>query len=61
LPSFHKKTLACFSDYSASSIAAGPLHRHSRLPESGPPPTNWLRGSFAFRLFYARNISVAPL
>jgi hypothetical protein len=61
LASIHKKTLAGFSDYPADSIAAAALSAARRLRGSRARASNWLRALLLFSLFYARNISVAPL
>ena len=61
LASIHKKTLAGFSDSSGDSIAAAALSPTRRLRGSRAQASNWLRALFLFSLFYARNISVAPL
>jgi hypothetical protein len=61
LPSFHKKTLAGFSDYPASSIAAAPFRAHPRLRESRARGWELAAGVVSFCLFYTRNIGVLPL
>ena len=61
LASIHKKTLAGFSGSSGVSIAAAALSPTRRLRGSRAQASNWLRALFLFSLFYARNISVAPL
>jgi hypothetical protein len=61
LASIHKKTLARFSDHCGDSIAAAAFHRLRPLQESRARASNWLRASFVFYLFCARNISVVLL
>jgi hypothetical protein len=61
LASIHKKPLAGFSGYSGASIAAAASRVVAALRESRRRAPNWLRASFRFCLFYARNIAVVPL